>query len=254
MRLMLGSQGRPREQAPLGYITVSDAAEILGVSSETIRNRVRNKTLDGKAGNLPSGERRYYVRKSAVEKRLMWNGAQRLPWGDQGPGVEELASFLDAIAERQQNIEKRQESIEDAVREVLASLQQQEQAAERERDELRELLTHSAYQATLPSSDTPVEVTEAQEPERTESPEVVHAESPEVVKKRGRRRIDGRKVQELREEKLWLTREQLAKKAGLHPITIGAIESGKRPTPRRDTVRLIAEVLGDEPEELVTRD
>jgi hypothetical protein len=48
--------------------------------------------------------------------------------------------------------------------------QQQDQAAEGGRDELREMLTHSAYQATPPSSDRPVEVTRAQKPARTERP------------------------------------------------------------------------------------
>ena len=269
---MLGSRGRPRDQAPPGYITTSDAAEIWDVSAETIRNRIRNKTLAGKVVTLRSGERRYIVASSAVEEYRTWNGAQRLPWGDQGPGVEKLASRLDAIAERQdaiaerqENVEKRQESIEDAIGEVLASLQQQKQAAERERDELRLLFTHAASQATPPPLDTPVEDTNvgdtrAQNNDRTESPEVDkergndHTESPEASSKKGpRRRIDGRKVQLLREG-AWLNRGQLAERAGLHPITIGAIESGKRPSPHRSTFFALARVLGVKPEELVTRD
>jgi DNA-binding XRE family transcriptional regulator len=271
---MLRSRGRPVEQAPPGFFTASEAAKKLGVSSGTIHNRIKTGTLDGNVGTLPSGERRYYARKSAVEKYLTGNGASRLPWMDQGPDVEELASRLDVIAGRQdviadrqedierlqesiesrlQNIEKWQESINDAVREVLATLQQHEQAAERERDELRELFTNAAYQATPPPLDTPaedtnVEVTNAQNNDRTESPETRKNQH-----RRRRRRINGRKVRLLRED-AYLTQEKLAKKAGLNHVTISAIERGLRPSPRNRTYSVLAEAFGIDPLELEIRD
>ena len=33
-------RGRPHTQAPPGYVTVPEAAEILGVSAQTVRNRI----------------------------------------------------------------------------------------------------------------------------------------------------------------------------------------------------------------------
>jgi DNA-binding XRE family transcriptional regulator len=131
--------------------------------------------------------------------------------------------------------------------------QQQEQAAERERDELRGLLTHSAYQATRPSSDTPVEVTRAQEPDRTESPK--------VNRKPSGHKIDGRKVQVLREDEWldqredeWLDQRELAERAGVSRVTISEIERGLRPFPHPDTVLALANALGVAPEVLATRD
>jgi DNA-binding XRE family transcriptional regulator len=211
---MLRDRGRPRVQAPPGYVTVPEAAEIWGVSPETIRNRMKNGTLDGKVDTLTSGERRYYARKSAVEKYLTGNGAPGLLWGDQGPVIEELA-------ERQENIERRLDSIEDAIREVLATLQQLEQSAERERDERHDLLAKN---------------------DRTESPK--------AVKKLGvSRRIDGDKVRFLRESKL-LRQEELAKKSGVSRATVSAIETGS-PRARRDTFFALAAALEVEPEELL---
>jgi DNA-binding XRE family transcriptional regulator len=266
----------------------SEAAEILGVVPGTIRNRINNGTLDGRCRTLPSGERRYEVRKSAVEKYQKWSGASRLPWGDQGLGVEELASRLDIIAERQdviaerqdviaerqedidirkknieklqENIDKRLESVEDAVREVLATLQQQEQAAERERDELRELLTHAAYQAAPPPMDTSIEDTNVEVTPPLDAPAEENkvqkddrTESPKVNKKGVMRRINARKVQLLRDKAL-MTQGDLAEEAGLNPVTVSRIESGHIPSPRRDTFFALAKVFGIDPLELVIRD
>jgi DNA-binding XRE family transcriptional regulator len=136
--------------------------------------------------------------------------------------------------------------------------QQQEQAADTERDEPRESLTHSEYLATLSSSDTPVEVTRAREPDRTESPEDkergnVRTESPRVNRDPSRRKIDGRKVQYLRMHE-WLQQGELAERAGVSHVTISAIERGRRPFPQRGTVLALAKALGVAPEELETRD
>ena len=123
--------------------------------------------------------------------------------------------------------------------------QQQEQAADRERDELRELLTHSTYRATLPPPDTPVEVIRAQQPDRTESPRVNRDPS--------RRKIVGRKVLFLRMHE-WLQQEELAERAGVSHVTISEIERGRRPFPQRRTVLALAKALGVAPKALVTRD
>ena len=273
---MLRSRGRPREQAPPGFITASEAAEILAVAPETIRNRINSGLLKGRVDELPSGERRFYVRKSAVEEYL-----PQLLLGDHGPGVEELASRLDMILKRQEvilerqdviaerqedleirqeNIEKRQEGIEDAVREVLATLQQQEQSAERERDELRQLLANSAYKATPPPADTPIEDTNVEVTPPLDAPAEENkvqkgdrTESPKVNKKGVMPRINARKVQLLRNKAL-MTQGDLAKEAGLNPVTVSRIESGHIPSPRRDTFFALAKVFGIDPLELVMRD
>ena len=123
--------------------------------------------------------------------------------------------------------------------------QQQDQAAERERDELPELLIHSAYQATPPSSDRTVEVTRAQKPARTERRK--------ANRKQSGQKIDGRMVLALREDR-WLYQEQLAEKAGVSRGTISAIECGRRPFPQPATIRRLAKTLGVAPEVLETRD
>jgi DNA-binding XRE family transcriptional regulator len=136
---------------------------------------------------------------------------------------------------------------------------QQGQAAERKRDDVRELLTRSAYQATLPSSHTPVAVTRAQEPDRTESHEVDkkrgndRTESPKVNRKRSRHKIDGRKVQLLREVRV-VDQGELAERAGVSQVTISDIERGRRPFPQPDTIRALAKALGVAPEVLAIRD
>jgi DNA-binding XRE family transcriptional regulator len=123
--------------------------------------------------------------------------------------------------------------------------QQQDQTTEREHDELPELLTHSAYQATPPSSDRPVEVTRAQKPARTERRK--------ANRKQSGQKKDGRMVLALREDR-WLYQEQLAEKAGVSRATISNIESGRRPFPKPSTIRALANALGVAPEDLASRD
>jgi len=123
--------------------------------------------------------------------------------------------------------------------------QQQDQGAERERDELPELRTHPAYQATPPSSDRPVEVTGAQKPARTERRK--------ANRKQSGQKIDGRNVFILRDY-MWLDQRELAEKAGVSRATISDIERGRRPSPQRGTIRALAKALGVAPEDLATRD
>jgi DNA-binding XRE family transcriptional regulator len=123
--------------------------------------------------------------------------------------------------------------------------QQQDRGAERERDELPELLTHSVYQATPPSPDRPVEVTRAQPPASTERRK--------ANRKQSEQKIEGRIVEVLREYR-WLNQDQLAEKAGVSRATISAIERGRRPFPHPRTIRALASALGVAPEDLATRD
>jgi DNA-binding XRE family transcriptional regulator len=118
---------------------------------------------------------------------------------------------------------------------------------------------HSVFPATLRASDTPVEVTSAQESDRTERPNVdkkrgnYRAERSKVNRKRNGRKIDGRKVWLLREDKL-LDQGELAERAGVSQVTISEIERGLRPFPQPRTIFALANALGVAPEDLATRD
>jgi DNA-binding XRE family transcriptional regulator len=140
--------------------------------------------------------------------------------------------------------------------------QQQEQAAERKRDERPEMLTHSADRATLPASDDKYTIylydPTAQEPNRTEIPaeKPDRTERPKVNRNRIRHKIDkidGLKVQSLRADE-WLYQRELAERAGVSQRTISEIERGRHPFPQPDIFLALAKALGVEPAELVTRD
>jgi DNA-binding transcriptional regulator YiaG len=135
--------------------------------------------------------------------------------------------------------------------------QQQEQAAERKRDELPEMLTHSADRATLPASEDkyPIHLyypTAAQKPDRTERQKVNRNRTRHKIDKIDK--IDGRQVQFLREAVEWLTLVELAEISGVSQRTISEIERGRHPFPQPDILLALAKALGVEPEELVTRD
>jgi excisionase family DNA binding protein len=99
-------RGRQHTQAPPGYITVPEAAEVLGVSAQTVRNRINNKSLPGKIAPLLSGARRYYVERKAVQEGLT---------GSSGVSVDELAASLDTMREQQEELER-------SVREILVAV------------------------------------------------------------------------------------------------------------------------------------
>jgi transcriptional regulator with XRE-family HTH domain len=64
-------------------------------------------------------------------------------------------------------------------------------------------------------------------------------------------RIDGERLQELREERFW-SRAELADKSGIHQDHIGRIERGDwHGHSRLPTIRKLAEALGVDPHELV---
>ncbi len=67
-----------------------------------------------------------------------------------------------------------------------------------------------------------------------------------------RRRIDGGRLAELRDER-WMNQNELAGAVGVSPHTISRIESGTTPYPHRKTVRAIAQALGVHPNDLVAR-
>jgi hypothetical protein len=65
--------GRRRDEAPPGHLTVRDAAEILGVTEQAIRQRLKRGTLpemDPKLVTEGGGEPRHYIPREAVERAL----------------------------------------------------------------------------------------------------------------------------------------------------------------------------------------
>ena len=62
------------KRAPQGYAGTPEAARLLGVTQQTIRNRIRADTLAGKEVRYPDGERRYYVERSSLDLELSRRG------------------------------------------------------------------------------------------------------------------------------------------------------------------------------------
>jgi DNA-binding transcriptional MerR regulator len=62
------------KRAPQGYVGTPEAARLLGVTQQTIRNRIRAGTLKGKEVRYPEGERRYYVEHPALDLELSRRG------------------------------------------------------------------------------------------------------------------------------------------------------------------------------------
>lgn len=61
-----GDVGRPRETAPEGFMLPREAAEVLGVSEESVKNWIRSKRLAGREWLTPKGEKRYHAEAEAV--------------------------------------------------------------------------------------------------------------------------------------------------------------------------------------------
>ena len=66
-------------------------------------------------------------------------------------------------------------------------------------------------------------------------------------------KVSGEKLKGLREQR-FMSRAELAEKAGLHPDHIGRLERSEVDNPRLPNIRKIAEALGVEPSELVKRE
>ena len=59
-----------KHHAPTGYMTPQAAGEILGISDQTIRKRIKAGTLEGTEVLTENKEPRYYVARAAVEVLL----------------------------------------------------------------------------------------------------------------------------------------------------------------------------------------
>jgi XRE family transcriptional regulator, fatty acid utilization regulator len=63
--------------------------------------------------------------------------------------------------------------------------------------------------------------------------------------------VDGARLRWIRERR-GLSMQELGKKAGVNPVTVGRLEKGRRPA-QLETVRKLAEALEVEVEELLVR-
>jgi len=79
------------KKAPQGYVGTPEAARLLGVTQQTIRNRIRAETLKGKEVQYPDGERRYYVERSSLDLELSRRG--------QVARYENVADFSQTLAD-----------------------------------------------------------------------------------------------------------------------------------------------------------
>jgi excisionase family DNA binding protein len=139
----MGQVGRPREQAPLGYFTVQEAADRLGVSYQAIHKRIQRGTLPFEEVPTPSGGHRLYIPQAAVEEALTKNSEPQHVPEYQGDRVDMLAAHLDALSERQKNFEQTVREFLTTVREeppMLRSDKQQHDEKERFRELLVEFL------------------------------------------------------------------------------------------------------------------
>ena len=62
------------KKAPQGYVGTPEAARLLGVTQQTIRNRIRAGTLEGEEVQYPDGERRYYVEQPSLDLEISRRG------------------------------------------------------------------------------------------------------------------------------------------------------------------------------------
>ena len=89
------SSGRPKDRAPEGFLTVREAAELLGISGTAVRNRLERGTLPKNEIVLESGETRVYVPEDAV-RRL----AVQVPAPATSEHTDEIMLHEDALTKR----------------------------------------------------------------------------------------------------------------------------------------------------------
>ena len=115
--------GRPREEAPSGYVTTREAADEIGVTTETIRKRVKKGDLPGKQLRRPgTDEVRYYVEESALvgesetDESAEGNIAMVLEAKD-----ETIAAKEELIAELRQRVAFLEHQVEKKLETLLAT-------------------------------------------------------------------------------------------------------------------------------------
>jgi predicted transcriptional regulator len=117
------------KKAPQGYVGTPEAARLLGVTQQTIRNRIRAGTLEGQEVQYPDGERRYYVERPSLELELSRRGQvaryENMADYSQPPAdhfSRQTEMLRDAMQAQNAEYSRRLEGIEDNQREIAAKL------------------------------------------------------------------------------------------------------------------------------------
>jgi predicted transcriptional regulator len=101
------------KKAPQGYVGTPEAARLLGVTQQTIRNRIRAETLQGKDVQYPDGERRYHVERPSLDLELSRRG--------QVARYENIAEYSQTLAD---HFTRQTEMLSDAMKSQNAEYSQ----------------------------------------------------------------------------------------------------------------------------------
>lgn len=67
--------GRPRDTAPKGFVTVREAADLLGISGAAVRQRIKRGALPSEEGHVSDRlESRHYIPHEAIEREIIEKG------------------------------------------------------------------------------------------------------------------------------------------------------------------------------------
>jgi hypothetical protein len=154
------SVGRPRDQAPEGYLTIREAAEILEITDQAIRNRIKRGTLPSREVVHGENETRRYIPKESIQRalqektlpatrsdtdemvHLMESLAQRMLAQIVGEVVENRDTLRDAILSQEKKVtgaidnQRRQvtERLDLLVEDMHRAIEIMQQAAQREKE------------------------------------------------------------------------------------------------------------------------
>lgn len=137
--------GRPRDRAPEGYLTVREAADLLGITQPAVRQRIKRGTLPTRPGDAAH----HYIPREAIEQEIQLAMAETTDevavrsnrntelvleaLAELNAAVcaqrEEVTAGLDKITERFEKLQTNQEEIKAGLGQALQIMREQ---AERE--------------------------------------------------------------------------------------------------------------------------
>lgn len=154
--------------ASQGYAGTPEAARLLGVTQQTIRNRIRAGTLIGKVVQYPDGERRYYVERQSLDLELSRRG-QVARYENVAEYSQTLADhftrqarmLLDILEAQGEEDSRRMQDMEENLKDIVAKLNEAvdilRESAEREKrfqEDVLDLLGRHEQQIASVKRDT----------------------------------------------------------------------------------------------------
>jgi len=150
------------KKAPQGYVGTPEAARLLGVTQQTIRNRIRAGTLEGQEVQYPDGERRYYVERPSLDLELSRRGqvaryeniadySQTLAdhFSRQTEMLKETMISQSAVYSRRlEDMEQNQKVIAAKLNEAVDVLRQSAEREKRFQEDVLDLLARFTHQVT----------------------------------------------------------------------------------------------------------